>query len=114
MHAACCTAECVLAPLLPVDADTLPDWTLVVLYLAEQYYYLDRGLPLPKPTWAPYLQSLPKYPVGTVLDWPVEEVGTAVAVLLSTGLAVEEGGRVGAPMTMSRQLWCGLVAWHTP
>jgi hypothetical protein len=80
MHVACCPAECVLAPLLSVDAETLPDWTLLVLYLAEQYYYLDRGLPLPSATWAPYLQSLPKHPVGTVLDWPVEEVGAAVAI----------------------------------
>lgn len=64
-----------LAPLLPADADQLPDWTLLVLYLAEQCYYLHRGLPLPSPSWAPYLQGLPQHPVGTVLDWQAEEVG---------------------------------------
>jgi hypothetical protein len=69
-----CPAESVLAPLLLPDADQLPDWTLLVLYLAEQCYYLDRGLPLPKPAWGPYLQSLPKPPMGTVLDWPLDEV----------------------------------------
>jgi len=70
----CAIAECVLSPLLPVDSDKLPDWTLLVLYLAEQCYYLNRGLPLPSSTWAPYLQALPKPPLGTVLDWPAEEV----------------------------------------
>lgn len=67
-------AECVLAPLLPKDSAALTDWTLLVLYLAEQYYYIDRDLPLPSKTWAPYLQSLPRHPVGTILDWPTEEV----------------------------------------
>jgi hypothetical protein len=67
-------AECVLAPLLPKDSETVTDWTLLVLHLAEQHYYMDRSLPLPQNTWAPYLQSLPRHPVGTILDWPANEV----------------------------------------
>lgn len=67
-------AESVLAPLLPEDTSKLPDWTLLVLFLAEQRHNLDRHLPV-SPTWQPYLQRLPGHPVGTILDWPAEEVG---------------------------------------
>lgn len=67
-------AESVLAPLLSEDTSKLPDWTLLVLFLAEQRHNLDRHLPV-SPTWQPYLQRLPGHPVGTILDWPAEEVG---------------------------------------
>jgi hypothetical protein len=68
------SAESVLAPLLPEDTSKLPDWTLLVLFLAEQRHNLDRGLPV-SATWQPYLQRLPGHPVGTILDWSAEEVG---------------------------------------
>lgn len=77
-------AECVLAPLLlPDNAERLSDWPLLVLYLAEQHYYLARGLPCRSTAWSPYLKSLPQARVGTVLEWPLDEVSVIDALMLN-------------------------------
>jgi hypothetical protein len=70
-------ADSVLAPLLAAEQDTRvrrEDWPPLLLFLAEQRYYLKHGFPAARDKWAPFARSLPQGPLGTVLDWPAAEV----------------------------------------
>lgn len=73
----CCvvTTESCLVPLLQQQDSQLPDWSLLALFLAELRYHLDHNTDSSNSSrWGPYIQLLPKDPVGTVLDWTDGEV----------------------------------------
>eukprot|EP00775_Hariotina_reticulata_P013031 gene13031-13160_t len=78
-------AESALQPLLAQQGPRLPDWSLLVLFLAEQHYYLLQGAQHSNKgvgsasRWAAYICSLPRHPVGTVLDWKAGEVDQLLA-----------------------------------
>jgi hypothetical protein len=78
-----CCSESALQPLLAQQGSRLPDWSLLVLFLAEQYYYFLQDTQHNSSSsngdacgsrWGPYIRSLPRHPVGTVLDWKAGEV----------------------------------------